>query len=349
MRTKTEVTIYDIAEVLKISPSTVSRALNDHPAIRKDTKKKIHDYAHQIGYQHNSFASNLRRKKTNTIGVITPRLDSYFMSTVISGIEKVASENGYNLIISQSLESVAKEVANVDTMYKSRVDGLLVSFAGDTEDISHLDLFFRKGISVIFFDRVFHHPDCTSIVIDNYKAAHKATTHLIDQGCKQIIHITNNLQCSVYTERLRGYQQALLDAGIDSNPDLVFNIRLNDSAGKETLKRINKLNLQPDGIFAANDTSAVSVICHLKTYGIKVPEDIAVIGFNNDPISRVIEPNLSTISYPGKKMGEIAAQTLIDRLNNKHIEKADTLVLNHELIIRNSSLKKDKKINKACI
>ncbi len=340
MRNKTEVTIYDIAEALNISPSTVSRALNDHPAIRKETKEKINKYAREMGYQHNSFASNLRRKRTNTIGVIAPRLDSYFMSTVIAGIEKVASESGYNLIISQSLESVTKEVANVNTMFKSRVDGLLISFAGDTEDISHLDLFLRKGISVIFFDRVFQHPDCTSIVIDNFKAGYSATTHLIEQGCKHIAHLTNSLQCSVYNDRFNGFKKALTDAGIEYKPELLFNIRLNDKAGEEAVKKISTLHQKPDGIFAANDTSAVSLICNLKSAGFKVPQDIAVIGFNDDPISRYIEPNLSTISYPGNDMGEIAARTLIDRLENKQTEKKNTIILNHEIIMRGSSLRK---------
>jgi LacI family transcriptional regulator len=349
MKIKTEVTIYDIAEALKLSPSTVSRALSDHPAIRKDTKKKIHAYALEMGYQHNSFASNLRKKRTNTIGVIIPRVDSYFQSTIISGIEKVASENGYNLIISQSLDSFAKEAANVKTMFNSRVDGLLISFAGNNNDISYLDLFFRKGISVIFFDRVFPHPDCTSIIIDNYKAAHKATTHLIEQGCSRIVHLTNSVQSSVYTERHRGYRQALLDANIIYDPELVMNTRLNDLAGLEALKKMSKLSKKPDGFFTANDTSAVSVICHLKSAGYRVPEDICIIGFNNDPISRVIEPNLSTVSYPGDSMGEIAAQTLINRLNNRQMENIKTIVLDHELIIRKSSMKKEQVSQKNCI
>src|SRR5690606_4078498 len=172
MRALKETTIYDIAEALSLSAATVSRGLKDHPAIKKDTKKRIQDKAREMGYQHNLFASSLRRNRTNTIGVIVPRLNSYFMSAVISGMEKIANDAGYNLVISQSLESLAKEKMNVKTMFNNRVDGLLVSAAYDTEDITHFEVFLNKGIPLIFFDRVLEHPFCTSIVIDNYKAGY---------------------------------------------------------------------------------------------------------------------------------------------------------------------------------
>src|SRR5690242_10688646 len=165
-----DVTIYDIAKALDLSPATVSRGLKDHEAIKKDTKKRILDKAREMGYQHNHFASNLRRNRTNTIGVIVPRLNSYFMSSVIAGMEKIANDAGYNLVISQSLESVKKEMVNVRTLFNSRVDGLLVSLAYDTENLSHFDIFLDKGIPLIFFDLVIEHPKCISIVIDNFKA-----------------------------------------------------------------------------------------------------------------------------------------------------------------------------------
>jgi LacI family transcriptional regulator len=335
-----EITIYDIAEALDLSPATVSRGLKDHPAIKKDTKKRILEKAKEMGYQHNQFASNLRRNRTNTIGVIVPRLNSYFMSSVIAGIEKVANQAGYNLVISQSLESVKKEEINVRTLYNSRVDGLLVSLAYDTETISHFELLLDKNIPLIFFDRVFLHPQCTNIIIDNYKAGYEVTQHLITQGCKRIAHITASLKRNVYAERLKGYRQALEDNHITFDEELVFYNNLSDQAAIEVSKEILKMNKLPDGIFSANDSCAVSCIRELKQAGIRIPEDIAVAGFNNDPLSKVIEPNLTTINYPGQEMGEAAASVLIRRLDKLEGINLNTIVLRHELLVRDSTLKK---------
>lgn len=339
MKDSGEVTIYDIAKALNISPSTVSRALKDHPNIRKETKKKIFAVARDMGYQRNKFASDLRQKRTNTIGVIVPRLNSYFMSSVISGIEKVTNHYGYNLIISQSQETVRKEIDSVTTLFNSRVDGLLVSLAYDTKNLDHFNVLFKKGIPVIFFDRVSSCSDCISVIIDNRKAAYDMTTELINQGCKRIVHLGGSLIRNVYNDRFCGYKQALEDNGIVYNEDLVIISQLTDQVGAEILPRILGMDPLPDGIFAANDTSAVSIMCELKKAGIRIPEDIAVAGFNNDPISRYVEPNLSTVNYPGKEMGEIAAQTLINKLNNLQSTSLKTIVLSHSLIIRASSEK----------
>ncbi len=339
MKSKSDVTIYDIAKSLKISASTVSRGLSDQQCIREDTKKKIIKAAREMGYQHNTFASNLRKRKTNTIGVVLPRLNSYFQSTVIAGMEKIMNLEGYNLIISQSQESVKKEITNIETMFNSRVDGLLVSLAYDTENLKHFDFFFKKEIPVIFFDRVFEHPACTSILIDNYKAGYDATMHLIEQGCKRIIHFGGSLIRNVYLDRFKGYKQALEDKGIVFRKELVFTSMLNEQSGFDLAEKILGMDQLPDGIFSANDTSAVAIMCRLKQEGISIPEQIAVVGFNNNPISRIIEPNLSTISYLGQEMGEVAASTLINKLNNTDQENAKTIVIDHELIIRQSSLR----------
>jgi LacI family transcriptional regulator len=262
------------------------------------------------------------------------------MAAVIAGIEKVASQAGYNLIISQSLESVKKEMANVDTMFNSRVDGLLVSLAGDTEDIDHFNFLLNKGMPLIFFDRVYQGPNCTSIVIDNCKAGYDITNHLLEQGCRRIVHIAGNLHANVYAERLKGYQQALSDHGVAFDENLLIICNLSDQAGVEAAQRILDMHPLPDGIFAANDTSAVACMAALEEKGIKIPEEIAIAGFNNDPISRVIHPNLTTIHYPGQEMGEVAAATLISSLNAFPNASLNTTVLRHELIIRQSSIKK---------
>jgi LacI family transcriptional regulator len=343
MTEKKEITIYDIAKKLNLSASTVSRGLNGHSDIRKETIRKINLTAQAMGYQQNTFARNLRKNRSNTIGVILPRLDSNFQSSVIAGIESQVSKNGFNLIISQSRESMAKEKENIKTLFNSRIDGLLISLSSDTSNLDHLSTIFRKGIPVVFFDRIKDHPTCkcSKVIIDNVRAGFDATEHLIEQGCSRIVYVSDNRLCNVYSERLKGYMNALEQYKISYDPELIIEDKLNEESGKRTVSRLLKMKNLPDGIFAANDTSAVAIICQLKNEGIRVPEDIAVVGFNNVYISRVIEPSLTTIHYPGMEMGEIAAATLIELLTQEEPKITKTVVLDHKLIVRKSSLRKD--------
>lgn len=337
-----EITIYDIAKELDLSPTTVSRALNDHPAVNKNTKQKIYSKATQLGYRSNLFASNLRKQRTHTIGVIVPKLNSNFMSSVIAGMERVANEADYNLIISQSLETVEKEIANAKTMFNSRVDGLLVSLAFDTETTDHFEPFISRDIPVIFYDRVADLKQCTGVVIDNVQAGYKAAVHLIEQGCKNIIHITGNLQRNVYADRLKGFKYALLDHDLPFSSDCTIINSLSEEAGVEAAQQILQMDPMPDGIFVSNDTCAVHCMKTLIQAGISVPDDIAVVGFNNDPICRVIEPTLTTIDYPGYEMGEVAVRSLINCLSGLTDTSVTRITLRSELIIRGSSLRKGK-------
>ncbi len=339
MKSNKEITIYDVAKALNLSPSTVSRGLKDHPHINKETKKRIRAIAHEMGYQQNKFASNLRQKRTNTIGVVVPKLNSYFMASVIAGVEKVTNKFGYGLIISQSQESGKQEISCVSTLFNSRVDGMLVSLAFDTKNLDHFNLLLKKDIPIVFFDRIADCQGCMSVKIDNFKAGYEAVSHLIGQGCRRIVHLGGNMLRNVYSDRFRGYKQALIDNGIDFNQKLVFISDLTGESGKGLMKKIIKMNLNPDGIFAANDTSAVATMVEMQESGIKIPDDIAVVGFNNEPISRVIKPNLTTIDYPAREIGEIAATSLINKLNNSQSINFDTIVLKHSLIIRESSLR----------
>jgi LacI family transcriptional regulator len=262
------------------------------------------------------------------------------MSTVIAGMEKIANAAGYNLIIGQSQENFTKEVSGVNTLFNSRVDGLLISLAADTRNIDHFNVFLKKQIPLIFFDRVIEHPACTCIVIDNVKAGYNATMHLIEQGCRRIAHVGGNMNRNVYADRLKGQVMALKEKGIEHHSSLVISNNLSDQEGAEAALQLLKYENRPDGIFAANDTSGVAIIRELKQTGISVPNDIAIVGFNNDPISKVIEPNLTTINYPGPEMGEVAAQTLIDKLRENPPAHLNSIVLQHELIVRASSLRK---------
>jgi LacI family transcriptional regulator len=337
-----EVTIYDIANKLNISAATVSRGLKDHPGTSKKTKKRILEVAAEMGYRSNSFASNLRKKSSHIIGVIVPRLNSSFMSDVIAGIEKIVNEANYTLFISQSLESMKKEASNAKAMFNNRVDGLLVSLAYDTENIEHFETFIKRDIPVIFFDRVHEHKKCPSIYINNYQAAYDITTHLIEQGCKRVAHVGGNQLRNVYSDRARGYKQALKDNKISFDEDLLIINDLSSKSGVEAGEKILSMSDRPDGVFVSNDICAISCMQTIKKAGIKIPADIAFAGFNNDPTSCVIEPNLTTIDYRGYEMGEVAAKIMIDHLvKNDDLQKTHSLILRSELIIRESSLKKE--------
>lgn len=335
-----EATIYDIARHLGVSPATVSRALNGHPGINAHTVEKVNKAAQALGYQSNRFASNLRKQRSNTLGVIVPRLNSFVMSSILAGMERVANVGGYNLIISQSLELERKEIENARTLFNSRVDALLISLAFDTDTFDHINSFIEKKIPVVFFDRVIDHPSCTSVVIDNFKEGYEATRHLIEQGCKNLLHVTGSLKRNVYRDRLRGFESAVREFGLAYTDDSLLITQFDAEAPNAVMDRIAAMPVRPDGIFFTNDACAASTIILMKKAGYRIPEDMAVVGFNDDPISKVVEPNLTTVHYPAMEMGEIAVQTIISHLEgNLNVNQGSAIVLRSEMVVRESSVK----------
>ena len=341
MKEKKEITIYDIAQKLEISTTTVSRALKNHPAISKSTRKKIQDTAKDLGYRHNSFASSLRNQKSHTIGIIVHELNSNFITSVLAGIEKVSTEAGYDLIIAHSSESSAKEAANALNLFHKRVDGLIASLSFDTESLEHFQSYVDRGIPLVFFDRVDESSESPKVVIDNYKSGYEATQHLIEQGCKRIVMVTANLNRNVYAQRFKGYKDALFDNKIKFEEKNLLIKDLSEKCGIEAAHQIMKMKPMPDGAFITNDFSAAVCMQTLKEHGINIPEDIAIVGFNNDAISKIVEPQLTTINYPGIDIGEIAARNLIGLMkNDTSIMQTNTVIVKSDLIIRKSSLKK---------
>ncbi|HZW70510.1 MAG TPA: LacI family DNA-binding transcriptional regulator [Hanamia sp.] len=342
MKQSKEVTIYDIAQKLHISSATVSRGLNNHFSVNKKTQKIIIETARSMGYRSNLFAKNLRHQKTRTLGIIVQTLNSNFIASVLSGIEQVANKAGYNLIISQSQESQAKEAINAEAMFNRRVDGLIVSLAFDTKNVSHFDSFFNKDIPVVFFDRVSFGQSSTNVVIDNFKAGYEATRHLISQGCKRIAHITGNLTRNVYADRMKGYKEALEESKIPFNEKYVLINNMDEVSALEAADRLMSMKPMPDGLFVANDNCAAVCMQAIKDAGYSVPKDIAVVGFNNDIISRVVNPKITTVNYPGEQMGTITANALINHLEGKaNLGATSTIIIKSELIVRESSLKKN--------
>jgi LacI family transcriptional regulator len=336
-----EVTIYDLADKLNISIATVSRGLKDDPVVSKKTRKKIFELAEEMGYRSNHFARNLRRQKTNTIGIIVHELNSNFITSVLAGIENITTQAGYDLIITHSSESHVKEAANAKNLFHKRVDGLIASLSFDTKDLEHFRPFEEKGVPVIFFDRVEQTNNNSVVIIDNYKCGYQATEHLIEQGCKKIVHVTSSLKRNVYSERYKGYRDALFDNNIPFDESLLIINDLSENAGIEAAKQILRMKQVPDGAFITNDFVAAVCMRTLKENNIKIPADIAIVGFNNDAIGKLIEPALTTINYPGKDMGEIVARNLINHLQGiGNIENIHTIIVSSDLIIRKSSLKK---------
>lgn len=337
---KKEVTIYDIARALQISPSTVSRALNDNPRVNKATRKKIQRTASEMDFRPNRFASNLRRQKTYTIGVIMHELRSNFMTSVLSGIEKITTQAGYDLIIAHSSESYEKERANVNNLFKKRVDGLIASLAFDTPNLDHYLPYQNKGIPVIFYDRVEEQSDYPKVLINNFQCGYKATRHLIEQGCRNIILVTANLTRNVYAERHRGYLAALKEQHITPKKNQVIIKDLSEHCAREAAAAVLQMNPLPDGVFITHDFSAVVFMQTLKKAGISIPKDVAIVGFNNDAICTLVEPELSTINYPGQKVGETAANHLVNHLEDvTPLTDINNIIIKSELIVRGSSLR----------
>jgi LacI family transcriptional regulator len=341
MKQKKDPTIYDIARKLGLSSATISRGLQDHQTINKNTRKKIQDAARDLGYRHNTFASSLRKQKTNTIGVIVHELNSNFITSVLAGVEKVTNKAGYNLIIAHSHENFEKEIANAGNLFHKRVDGLIASLAFDTTGLAHYKQYEEKGIPIVFFDRVEEESDSTKVIIDNYKSGYEATQHLIEQGCKRIVLLTASLNRNVYAQRHKGYRDALLNNGITYKKDYILVKDLSEECSVEAAMEVLKMNPLPDAAFVTNDFSAAVFMQALKAQGVRIPEDIAIVGFNNDAIGKIIEPQLTTVDYPGIDMGEIAAQAIINHLNGTaNVKHTATIIVRSKLIVRQSSLKK---------
>ncbi len=334
-------TIHDIARKLNITASTVSRALNDHPRISEATKKAVQRTAIKLNYQPNHIAAALRNGKSNIIGIIVPTVDRNFFASIVRGIEEIANSARYNVMICQTHDNYEKEVATVEALLNARVDGILASHAKETNDFEHFLKVKEKGIPVILFDRSNDDLEVSQIVSDDYLGAYKATEHLIQQGCKRIGHFTNTLKISIYRERLRGYREALLANGLVYDESLIVESNLQLEDGRNSMLKLLSFPQLPDGIFSASAYGIMGALQVLKERGIKVPQEIALVGFSNEPFTSFSEPALSTVEQHSVRMGNAAAEIFLEEITDdekKFIPQK--VVLKPELIIRQSSLRK---------
>ncbi len=334
-----QITIKDIARVLGISASTVSRALKDHPDINVDTKKAVNELAIKLKYRPNAVALSLKNSRSNTIGVIIPEIVHYFFSSVISGIDDVASEKGFTVIICQSNESFDREVANARTLLSHRVDGILVSISKETHTFDHLTDLQEGGIPLVFFDRIAPEIDADQVVIDDMEASYKATRHLIETGRKRIAHFAGPQSLLIGRDRLQGYLNALTEAGLPIDNRLIIEADTFEKARNAVIGMIDTGNI-PDGIFAVNDMTAIGAMQTIQRKGFKIPDEISIVGFSDGYLSGITDPNLSSVDQHGYEMGTTAAEILFQRiLSNESEYIPEVKVLNADLIIRGSSLK----------
>ncbi len=333
-----QVTIKDIARALKISPSTVSRALKNHPDISKQTRKAVVELASELNYEPNSIALSLRKSKTNTIGVIIPEIVHYFFSKILSGIEDVAYNSGYNVIISQSNESYEREVSDTKALLASRVDGFLISNSRETIDLSHIQTLIDRDIPVVIYDRVCEGLNVSQILVDDYHGAYEATDHLIKAGCRRIAHLQGPKNQMIFQERLRGYREALEKNNLIHDEALV--VHCYDGTMEEAIRHtesLMKLKNPPDGIFGNNDLSAIAAMKTVKKMGFRIPEDIAFVGFSDWQLSSLVEPSLSSVTQPGFEMGQKAVKLFLEQVKNPEGYKPRREILIPKLVIRDSS------------
>ncbi len=329
-------TIKDIARELKVSPSTVSRALKNHPDISAETKRAVNEMAQKLNYQPNAVALSLKQRRSKTIGVIIPEIVHYFFSSVISGIEDVAYDAGFNVIICQSNEKYDREVANVKTLLANRVDGILVSISKQTKNYAHLEYIRENEVPLVFYDRIVPGFETDHVIIDDSEAAYQATKHLTDNGRRRIAHFAGPQNLLIGQKRKEGYLRAIQEAGLGTGEELVFDAD-NFEKARIAILDIFKRNLTIDGIFAVNDLTAISAMQTLQKRGVNIPFDIAVVGFSDGRFSGITDPTLTSVDQHGYEMGSVATEMLLSRISSEFDYPVVKKVLHANLIVRGSS------------
>jgi DNA-binding LacI/PurR family transcriptional regulator len=336
---KGQVTIKDIAKELGISPSTVSKALKGHPDISASTKKSVKELVDKWHYIPDPIALSLKSGLSKTIGVIVPEIVHYFFSTVIGGIEDLAYDAGYHVMFCQSSESYQREVKAVDTLLSSRVDGILVSVTKATSNFDHFRKIQDNGIPIVFFDRVCDEIDADKVIVDDEAGAYEAVKHLINIGCRNIVHLSGPQNLLIGKNRKNGYLKALKENNIRADENNIIKCDTSEEAYlvvPELLKR----TLKPDGIFAVNDLTAAATMKIVINSGYSVPDDIAIVGFTSGLISDITNPTLTSVEQHGYIIGKEAVRMLIDRIEKKHELPSQTKIIKTELVVKGSTKRK---------
>ncbi|MFD2036958.1 LacI family DNA-binding transcriptional regulator [Belliella marina] len=338
---KEQVTITDLARELNVSPSTISRALNNSPFISEERKKVILDLAKKMNYSPNQLALSLLNKRTKILGVVVPEITSYYFSTAINGIQDKVGSSGYKLMISQSNESFEEEIRLMEAMALVRVDGFLISPSSNTVNFDHFEKIKGSGFPLVIFDRDCLGFEADKVVVDDYSGAFQAVEYLIQTGCKRIAHITGSANLSTARHRKNGY----LDALIKNNyPVLDELIVIGDDSSSESgvacMQKLLDLDQMPDAVFCYNDAIAIGAMSIIREKGVQIPEQISLVGFDDEPYSSYFKPSLTSVWQPIYDLGLLSAKILLDNLDfDKESAEFRFEVLKPELVIRESSRK----------
>ncbi len=338
---KKKTTIKDIANVLNISAAAVSKALHNDSRISEKTKIAVRQVAENLKYQPNHLASALRSGKSHLVGVIVPRTNSNFFSSVIQNIEEVLNKKGYNIIITQSNESYKKECDSIDTLLYTQVDGIIASMANETVDLGAYEKIKSKGIPLILFDRGENDLNVDYIGIDDYNSSHLIVEHLVENGCKRIAHIGGYKRTRIFNNRIRGYIDALKKHNLPLDDELLTESGLTIEDGREKMLKLLSLDTPPDAVYVAGDYAALGALQVLKEKNIKIPEDIALVGFGNEPFTDMVTPRISSVHQHSAEIGKQAANTFLKYMGQDTIEQQlNKIILDSKLIVRDSSHKK---------
>ncbi len=331
-----QTTIKDIALALRLSTSTVSRALRDAPDVGEETRKAVKALAEELDYQPNKLALSLLKKQTNTIGLIIPNLD-YVLATMVKGIDEVALEAGYTVMVCQSDESFGREIVNTKRLLDSLVDGFIISVSSETMIFEHIKKIQQKKKPLVLFDRTINSIAAPRVRLDNVEGGRIATQHLIDQGYKRIALLAGPENLNISNERMEGYLQTLKQNKIKVDKNLIIHCDFNQEYGKMATKELLTMKNRPDAIFAISDRLAIGALLAIKETGLKIPKDIGLVGFNNDPMTKLMTPTISSVEMFAFEMGKATAKIFLEMIHSETDMSDKEIIFKPKLFVRESS------------
>lgn len=341
LETKKKTTIKDIAALVGLTPSAVSKAINNHPRISAKTKAAVQAAIVTLNYQPNYLSSALRKGKSNLVGLIVPRINTHFYSSVIENIEVVLNQNGYHVIMAQTNESYKKECESIDTLLNIQVDGIIASIANETINFEYYQKIKQNGVPLVLFDRGENDLEVDYVGIDDYNCSHLIVEHLVEQNYKRIAHITGYSHTRIFKNRIRGFRDAMQKSGLPVLDELIIESNLEIEDGRQIMKELLASHNRPDAVYAASDNAALGALQVLLEEGIQVPDEIALVGFGNEPFSTIMKPEISTINQFSAEIGKKAALAFLERINHPEKKVAlNKIILEAALLVRNSSNRK---------